>query len=162
MSEKELGEALLKFDGATLAGIPDQRQQLWRILEGDRRRVRILTWLVVIAWLLAGGLVLIALVGYGFIFPMQAKVMKQIDEGKLSVKERDQLQRITLMSFQKSTLLIGFSVFVMAGAALCTVFLILASRKATLRQVNASLVEIGEQLKRLRQPQAGPPAVRDG
>jgi hypothetical protein len=36
-------------------------------------------------------------------------------------------------------------------AAVCTVLLILLSRRATLRQVNASLVEISEQLKQLRQ-----------
>ena len=54
MSEKELGEALLKLDAAALAGVPDQRQQVWRILERDRRRVRMLTWGVVLVWLLAG------------------------------------------------------------------------------------------------------------
>jgi hypothetical protein len=152
VSEKELGKALLKLDAATLAGVPDQRQQVWRILERDRRRVQVLTWVVVLVWLLAGALVLIGMVSYGFTFPMQAKLVKQIEQGKLTARERDEVQRVVLMSFQKGTLLIGFSVFVMAGAALWTVFLILASRRATLRQVNASLVEIGEQLRRLQPP----------
>jgi hypothetical protein len=47
--------------------------------------------------------------------------------------------------------LISFSVAVLALAALGTVLLIFASRRATLRQVNASLMVIGEQLKQLRQ-----------
>jgi hypothetical protein len=157
VSEKELGEALLRLDAATLAGVPDHRQQVWRILERDRRRVRVLTWVVVIDWVLAGALVVVGLVSYGFTFPMQAELKKKIDEGKLTDRERDQVQRVVLMSFQKGTLLIACAVALMAGAALCTVFLILASRQATLRHVNASLAEIGEQLKRLRPP-GGPAA----
>jgi hypothetical protein len=157
MSEKDLGEALLKLDAAALAGVSDHRQQVWSILERDRRRVRMLTWVVVVTWLLAGALVLTGLISYGFVFPMQAKVFKQIEEGKLTPKQANELQRTVLISFQMTTLLIAWSVFLMAAAALCTVFLILASRRATLRQVNASLVEIGEQLKRLRQPP--PPAT---
>jgi hypothetical protein len=154
VSERELGDALLRLDAAALAGVPDQRQQVWRIIERDRQRVRVLTWVVVFDWLLAAALVLGGLVSYGFTFPKQALLVTQIEQGKLTPAQRDDLQRMVLMSFQKGTLLIAFSVFLMAGAALCTVFLILASRRATLRQVNASLVEIGEQLKRLRPPAA--------
>jgi hypothetical protein len=152
MSEKDLGEALLKLDAAALAGVSDQRRQVWNILERDRRRVRLLTWLVVVVGLLAAALVVGGLVSYGFTFPRQALLVRQIEEGKLTARQRDEVQRVILMSFQKGTLLIAFSVAVMAVAALCTVFLILASRRATLRQINASLVEIGEQLKRLGQP----------
>ena len=42
------------------------------------------------------------------------------------------------------------SIGVLALAAGSTVFLVLASRRATLRQINASLLEISEQLKALR------------
>ena len=51
-------------------------------------------------------------------------------------------------AFQLSTLA---AVAVLTLATLCTVLLLFASRRATLRQVNASLVEISEQLKQLRQ-----------
>jgi heme exporter protein D len=37
-------------------------------------------------------------------------------------------------------------------AAICTLVLILVSRRATFRQINSSLAEICEQLKQLRQP----------
>jgi hypothetical protein len=155
MSDKELGEALLRLDAADLAGVPDHRQQIWRILERDRLKIRVLTFAVVCDWTLAGLLVLAGLVSYGFTFPQQALLMRQAEEGELTAKDRDQMQRVILMSFQKGTLLIAFSVALMAGAALCTVFLILATRRATLRQVNASLAEISEQLKRLRPTPGG-------
>ena len=48
------------------------------------------------------------------------------------------------------TLLIAFSVFITTLAAFLTVLLILATRRATLRQVNANLAEICEQLKQMR------------
>ena len=93
MSEKELGKALLNLDALALAGVPDARQQTWLVLERDRRRVRRLTALTVLVWVLA---------------------------------------------------------MLLALAAICTVRLVFASRRATLRQLNASLLEVAEQLKRLR------------
>jgi hypothetical protein len=150
VSEKELRDALLRLDALDLAGSPDPRRQVWGVLEGDRRRVRRLTVLTVCCWLLAGALVLGGLVSYGFTFPRQAKLMTEMASGKLEPQEREVAQTFILMSFQKGTLLIAFSVALMAAAALCTVFLIHASRGATLRQINSSLIEIGEQLKRLR------------
>ena len=45
---------------------------------------------------------------------------------------------------------ITVSIGVLALAAGSTVFLVLASRRATLRQINASLLEISDQLKQLR------------
>lgn len=48
------------------------------------------------------------------------------------------------------TLIIAFSVFIATLAAFLTVLLILATRRATLRQVNANLLEISEQLKQMR------------
>jgi hypothetical protein len=152
VSEKELGEALLRLDAATLAGVPDHKQQVWRVLERDRRRVRLLTWLTYAIWLVAEALVLSGLISYGFTFPMQAQLVKRIEEGKLTPRERDEMQRIILMSFQKGTLVIAFSVAVMATAALVTVLLIQTSRRATLRHANANLAEIAEQLRQLRQP----------
>jgi hypothetical protein len=154
VNEKDLGRALLRLDAAELGGVPDARQLTWRIIERDRQRVRLLTAATVGVWLLATALVLAGLVGYGFLMPEQAKLLREIDAGELTPAQREQAQRALLVGFQKGTLLIAFSVAVLALAALGTVLLLLASRRATLRQVNASLLEIAEQLQRLR-PAAG-------
>jgi len=150
MSEKDLGKALLNLDAASLAAVPDTRQQTWNILARDRRRVRLLTAVTVCIWLLAALLVFGGLVGFGLIFPQQAKLMNDLQEGKLTAAQRDESQRNLLVGFQKGTLLIAFSVAVLSLTSVLTVLLILASRWATLRQVNAGLVEISEQLKELR------------
>ena len=162
MNEKELSNALLNVDATDLASVPDARRLTWNVLERDRRRVGLLTALTVGVWLLAAALILFDLVVFGLIFPAQAHSWHDVETGKGTQAERDAIQHQLLVAFEMGTLVIGFSVAVMAVAALCTVFLIRASRRATLRQVNASLLEISEQLKQLRRTEggvAGPPAT---
>jgi hypothetical protein len=156
VNERDLGRALLKLDAAELGGVPDARRLTWQIIERDRRWVGFLTAVTVGAWLLAVALVLAGLVGYGFLMPEQAKLLQEIEAGKVTAAQREQAQRELLVGFQKGTLLIAFSVAVLAVAALCTVLLLLASRRATLRQLNAGLLEVAEQLRRLRQVPGGP------
>jgi hypothetical protein len=60
------------------------------------------------------------------------------------------MQRELFISFQMGTLIIAFSVFIATLAAFLTVILIFATRRATLRQVNANLTEICEQLRQMR------------
>lgn len=159
MTEKEVGEALLRVDSAGLAGVADGHRHTWAVLERDRQRVRFLTWLSVGVWVLASVLVWIGLVNYGLVFPAQAKLVHDIEDGTLTPAQRDEAQRLILISFQKGTLVIAFSVAVMAVAALCTVFLILTSRRATVRQLNAGLAEIAAQLRQLRPTAPGGPAA---
>ena len=59
------------------------------------------------------------------------------------------------MMLEKATAVVAISVAVLALAALATVFLLFAAHAATIRRVNASLVEISEQLKQSRR--ADPP-----
>ncbi len=163
MNEKDLGKNLLHMDAVTLTTVPDARQQTWNILARDRRRVRFWTTISILVWLLAALLVFGGLVGYGFIFPEQAKLMQELQQkNDLTLEQRNNLQFTLLAGFQKGTLLIAFSVAVLSLFALCTVFLILATRRATLRQVNASLIEISEQLKQLRVPASTPPPASAG
>lgn len=150
MSDKELGKALLNLDAVALAAMPDAKRQTWSILARDRGRLRILTILTVIVWLLGSALVCGGLVGFGFIFPEQAKLMTELEQGKFQPEERDSVQRTILVGFQKGTLLIALSVAALSLTAFFTVLLILASRRATLRQINASLLEVSEQLKQIR------------
>lgn len=150
MSEKDLGRALLQLDAAGLAGGPDVRQQTWSLLDCDRRRVRRLTAGTFLIWLAAAALTLTGLVSFGLTFPRQAHLLQQIDAGMIAPAQRDAAQREILVDFQKGSLLTAFSVAVTCLAALCTLALLLASRRATLRQMNASLIAIGEQLKQLQ------------
>ena len=152
MSDKELRNALLQLDATDLAGVADLKQQTWRVLERDRRRVRWLTLLSIAIWLFAAALILTGLVSFGLVFPQQAKLRQDVEAGNMTAAQRDDVQRMVLMSFQKGTVLIAYSVAIMAVAALFTVLLILVSRRAMLRQMNAGLLEIGEQLRQLRQP----------
>jgi hypothetical protein len=156
MSESELGRALLVVDAANLAGVPGSHQLTWRILEHDRRTVRRLTILTLLIWLLAAGLIGFILVAFGLLFPMQAKIVQEANQGKLEPKQREALEATSRQTFQILTLAIAFSVGILALAALTTVRLIFASRRATLRQVNASLMEISGQLKELKAALAKP------
>jgi hypothetical protein len=157
MGEKDLGRALLKLDATGLSGVPDDKQQTFLILDRDRRRVRFLTGLTLGVWLLATALIWLVLVKFGLLFPQMAKLQMDAERGAVTAAQREQMKDALLLGFQKGTLVIAFSVAVLGLAALCSVLLNLASRRATLRQINASLIEISAQLKGL-QPggRAGP------
>src|SRR5262249_38335546 len=151
MNDKDLGKKLLDLDAATLSGVPDARQQTWAIVARDRRRVRLLTILALLVCLLAALLVFGGLAGwYAAPFQSAAHMAHEREAGKLAPAQRDDDQRVLLLGLQKGTLLLAFSVAVLAIFSLCAVILIVASRRATLRQVNATLVEIAEQLRQLR------------
>jgi hypothetical protein len=66
------------------------------------------------------------------------------------VARRGTDQRFQWAVLQKGTLVVATAVGLLTLAALGTVLLLFASRRATLRQVNASLLEISEQLRQLR------------
>lgn len=158
MSNHDLGEALLKLGAIDLAAVPEAKAQARRVLDRDRRRVRWLSLLALAVTVLAEALILGGLVAYGFVFPRQALLMQEIEAGKVDAARRDAIQREILVMFEKSTMLVAFSVAVMAQAGLIACLLLAVSRRATLRQINFNLVEITDQLKQLRPPHpAGPP-----
>ena len=150
MNEKELGRVLLKLDASNLAGVPDAKQQTWRVLERDRRRVWWVTAMTLVTWLLGVALVIWVFVAAGFIMPKHAKLMMDIQQGKIEAPTRDHVaafhQKFTMMMALGTAGAVG----VLAMAALCTLLLIRVSRQATLRQVNASLLTISEQLRQQR------------
>jgi hypothetical protein len=157
MSEKELGRALLNLDTQQLAGVPAAREQTWRILERDRRRVWWLTALTIALWASAIAMVLAMLVAFGLVFPFQAKLREdsQVARIGLTPAERDLAIFKAQMMFQMCTVGVTVSVGLACLAILATILLSVASRRATLRQINASLLEISQQLKELKQ--LGPP-----
>lgn len=151
MSEKELGRALLDLDSQSLAGVADARQQTWKILEGDRRRVWWLTAITIALWAAAILMVLGMLIAFALVFPLQAKLRDPAELARLPAEMRQDAQFQAQVAFQMVTVGVTVSVGILAMAALATILLVLASRRATLRQINASLLEISQQLKELRQ-----------
>jgi hypothetical protein len=153
MNEKELGKALLRLDETDFGGIPDTRRLTWKIIERDKRRVWLFTVFTVVLWLFATLMICTVLVAFGFLLPAEAKLLHDIDAGKVSLVDRQLAERSIAAGFQKGTLVTAFSVATLALAAICTVMLLIVSRRATLRQLNAGLLEVAEQLKMLRQAQ---------
>jgi hypothetical protein len=154
MNEKEFGDALLRLDMSARSPA-DTRALTDRVLARDHRRVRVLTWLTVGAWLVAAALVLFLLVAFGLIFPAMAKVKDDKLKDRITPAQREQVQNELEIAFKLSTVVITFTVGALSLAGLCTFGLVVATRRATLRQVNANLAEIAEQLKRLRQAAGG-------
>lgn len=150
MNDRELGRALLELDAATIGGKNDLAAKTTAVLQRDRFRVRLLTWATVAVWVIALLLILGDLINFALLFPRHALFLQQLDAGQITPAERDQMQRELFIEFQMGTLVIAFSVFVTTLAAFLTVLLILATRRATLRQVNANLAEICEQLRQMR------------
>jgi hypothetical protein len=153
MTEKELGEALLNLD---TTATPDVKALTARVLQRDRRRVRLLVWMSGASWVVAALFVLAILVFFGLLFPLQAKLQQEVKQptGRLTPAQIEQQLEQAAIAFKMGSVFITMAVGALTLAALCTVLLVLASRRATLRQVNANLVEISEQLKQLRQAPA--------
>jgi hypothetical protein len=152
MSEKELGKALLQSDAGASSASLDPRALAERVLRRDRRRVSLLTGLTLFLWLLAAAG--IGLVLYGFYWhwiPKQMQLMKHTAEGVVDADTRVRVEQFHVDIVAKAVAVMAISVAILGVATLCTVLLVFASRRATLRQVNASLLEISEQLKQLRQ-----------
>lgn len=146
LSDRKVGEALLQLDLAPEA--KPTAAQVERIIDGDRRRVRWLTRLTVALWILAAaGAVLIFVIG-GLVFPMIAKMLHQAGEGSLERPDTPFLMLAKLTALAIAGGSISFVTLVAAGLA--TVLLVFRSRRATLRQINANLLQISEQLKQLR------------
>jgi hypothetical protein len=82
--------------------------------------------------------------------------MRDTALGTLPAKQIVELQALHFQAVEICTLVIAASFAALTLAALCTVLLILASRRVTLHQLNANLAAISEQLKHLRLPPSDP------
>jgi hypothetical protein len=145
MSDRILGEALLQLN-LTPPAVPTS-VEVERIIEADRRRIRWHTRITVALWILAFLGMLAIFVGGGFVFPMIAKMLKQADEGSIDQANTPFLMLAKVMAMCIVGGSLSFALLVAAGLA--TVLLVFRSRRATLRQINANLLQISEQLKRL-------------
>jgi cytochrome c biogenesis protein CcdA len=116
-------------------------------------------------WVLAALMVLWMFIALALLMPFQAKInqemkVREIGEvvgdavpkpvtSRLSEDELSQAQETAQISSLMITLGIAGSVGMLGLATLSAVFLVIASRRATLRQINASLLEISGQLKQM-------------
>jgi hypothetical protein len=152
MTDKDLGRALLDLDARTLAGAADPREATMKILDGDRRRVWWWSAIALTLWICTLLMVLWMLVAMGLLMPFEAHLRDPAQVARVGMTP-EMLKTAELKAeimFRMITVGITMSVGVLALAAGSTVFLVLASRRATLRQINASLLEISDQLKQLR------------
>jgi uncharacterized membrane protein len=152
MTDKDLGRALLELDARTLSGTADPREPMLRILSRDRRRVWWWSAITITFWILALLMVLWMLVALGLLMPFEAHLRDpaQVARVGMTPEMREAGELHAHIMSRMITVGITMSIGVLALAAGSTVFLVLASRRATLRQINASLLEISEQLKALR------------
>ena len=147
MTEKDLRKALLGLDAAAIASGADARQITQRVLKRDRRRVRILAALTIFLWVMAAlGIVLVL----GALLYVHPAMLEPIRAGTTPA-DRERFEHVRLMMLEKTTAVAAISVAVLALAALGTVLLVFVAHTATIRRVNATLVDISEQLKQLRQ-----------
>jgi hypothetical protein len=144
MTEKELGKALLNVDMAPAPADPDPRQLTRKILERDRRYVRLLAALATLFWILTtAGIVCLC----PFYVIVVAPRLRAYQAGRAQLAN-DWNDWAMVGDWAAQWVLACIVVFLLA--AVSTLLLILASRRATLRQINASLLVISEQLRQLQ------------
>lgn len=151
MTEKELRDALLGQHSTRLDAVDDARRLTRKVLERDGRRVRLLAALTLVLWAIAAAGILLVLYAFLAIHPERRNAARDAEPGRVAPAERERNEQIYWAVIEKTTAVVAISVAVLALAALGTVLLVLASRQATVRQVNAALLEISEELRRLKQ-----------
>jgi hypothetical protein len=159
MNERELGKRLLDGGGAS----PDVAALTQRVLQRDRRRVFWLAGGCVVAWMA------VVMLPWSTTLPMLAKIVEfQIaaDErggggAALPATTAPATPRVPesareLFRIVKEAIILTFviSLISMLVAAIFTVSLVVVSRRATLRQVNARLAEISAHVQALTKTQS--------
>ena len=166
MLDKNVGDALLRLDLTPSSDPPTA--QVERIIDADRRRVTRWTRIALVLWILAAlGAMFIFVMG-ALAFPLIAKLLMEEKQAAAAgndapaVKNVDVKENVNdegpldspntpltvLAKLVAMCMVLGTASFMMlVFAGLATVLLLLRSRSATLRQINANLLQISEQLK---------------
>ena len=143
MTERDLGKALLNLDAAPPAG-PAPRPMTEKVLARDRRRIRLLAGLAALFWVLTTA----GVVAFCPFYVLQvAPRLRAYHEGRKQLQ--DDWDAWAMVGEWAAYLSLACVVSLLL-AAVCTLLLVLFSRRATLRQINARLAEISEQLRQLR------------
>lgn len=146
-------------DEAGLADEADARRLARKIIESDGRRIRVLAGLTIALWAIAAAGISLALFALLALRPEPENPALDAQQGRTTLAEHRARERSRWMAIEKMTAVVAISVATLALAALGTVLLVLASRGATIRQVNATLLQISEELKLLKQADHGQPVV---
>ncbi|MCE5303892.1 MAG: hypothetical protein LLF97_12400 [Planctomycetaceae bacterium] len=171
--KKALVDTLLAIDSSVPTSSAEGREVAKEVLHRDRRRVRILTWTTSGLFLFTViGLCLSACWYYLKVVPEMNGLQRAISELDPQVCKLEPqpskpgplastavmaawqchiLYRILLATVGGIVALLAF----MLAAAICTVLLIRATRGATLRQIQASLLALSEQFDSLQQSLQG-------
>ena len=147
MHEHELGKALLRAGAAEGRDLPDARQLAATVVARDQRRLRLLGGLILALWLVGAAGISFVLYELAVHVPEYMRLQMKIEEGGVSMEHRQRIQENFLFGFQIGLSVTVCSVAILALAALGTFLLVLASRRATLRQVNANLALIANRLQ---------------
>ena len=143
--ERELGRELLKHDPAPTAPTQDAA----RIVRRARIRLRFLAGGSLLLWLIVAGVFVAFHVCFlVFLMPLVHATAAEITQG---LNERAAARLATLMSVLPQYILYGTITWavLLALAAAFTILYVQASRRATLRQIQASLDEVAQQLRQL-------------
>lgn len=140
-TDKELGRALLNVDRTSSPAGPDPRQTSRAVLDRDRRQIRWLAGAAILFWTLtAAGLIGLC----PFYVMMVAPRLRAYHAGRAYIV--DDWNDWAMVGEWAAYWLLGCTIALLL-AALSTVLLVLLTRRATLRQINASLAAISEQLR---------------
>jgi hypothetical protein len=138
MNENDLSAELLKRAAEQGGGGDDASAQITNyVIRQDRRRIRILSGVIIGAWLLA------ALLIPAVLLPMWAKLKGHA--GTTSITPEGAMQGLAIVS----TFIATVSTLASLLAAVSTVWLVLTVRRSTLNQINIGLAGVTAQLKQL-------------
>jgi hypothetical protein len=138
MNEKELADKLLRLGASDLPRPPGPRELTQRILSRDRRRVTALAVVAVVFWLVS------IVILYVFMWDFLG-VYAQFEKAGWPAAEPH------TAPVYRFLLGLSASLESLCLALLVTMILFFVSRRASLRQVNANMLEISEKLERLGQ-----------
>jgi hypothetical protein len=141
--------------GPVVVADPTARAAMEKVLNRDRRLVRAITAGTVVLWVLVLASVVLLLRTYFFaIVPKANALMRAANEGDSRL---DQGTTVFAKALSMGVAITVGTVGLLSLATLGTVALVFASRRATLRQINLSLLDISNQLRELQRSAGAPP-----
>jgi len=156
MNESELGKALLRFEMGRPLPQNDPAELTRRVLDRDRRKLRWMTIVTLLLWLAAVLAVAIILWVYAYmVYPKFQQILHDLGQRPIPAADRGKLTPETIQGIEATlthvvgigVVAVAITVGILSLAALCTVAMVFVSSRKTLRQVNANLLAISNQLK---------------